>query len=41
MKKPMSKNAKRALIALAIVALLGACFASVGVYAHYTFNKPK
>ena len=41
MSRPMSKTAKRALIALAIVALLGACFASVGVYAHYTFNKPK
>lgn len=41
MSKPMKKSTRRILIAFAIVALLAACFVSVGIYAHYTINKPK
>ena len=41
MSKPMKKTTRRVLIALSIIALMGACFASVGAYAHYTLNKPK
>ena len=41
MSKPMKKTTRRVLIALVIVVLLAACFISVGIYAHYTINKPK
>ena len=41
MSKPMKKSVRRILLALLIVTLMGACFASVGIYAHYTLSKPK
>ena len=41
MSKPIKKSTRRVLIAVLIVVLLAACFVSVGVYAHYTINKPK
>ena len=41
MSKPMKKTTRRVLIALVIIVLLAACFVSVGIYAHYTMNKPK
>ena len=41
MSKPMSKVTRRVLIALAIVVLLGACFAAVSVYAKNEMNKER
>ncbi len=41
MSKPMSKVTRRVLIVLAIVVLLGACFAAVSVYAKNEMNKER
>ena len=41
MSKPLNKTAKRLLIALVIVALLGGCFGAVALYAKKEINKPK
>lgn len=41
MKKPLSKKAKGALIALGIIALLGICIVCVSAYAKKLMNEPK
>lgn len=41
MSKPMKKRTKAALIVLVVIAMLGACFGTVGIYAKKELNKPK
>ena len=41
MSQPMSKKKSIVLVALAIILLLGICFATLAVYAKKELNKPK